>query len=87
MVLCFTPGPTVFLVMGQSLNHGKKSVLPLMSGVLTGDLISMSLSLAGLGALLSTSATLFNTFKWLGAAYLFYIGIKAWRTKIDTTEL
>lgn len=63
MLLCFTPGPTVFLVMGQSLNYGKKSVVPLVAGVLSGDFISLSLSLIGVGALLSTSATLFMVVK------------------------
>ncbi|RYV01678.1 lysine transporter LysE [Shewanella sp. OPT22] len=81
MVLCFTPGPTVFLVMGQALNHGKKSVIPLVSGVLCGDLIAISLSLLGVGALLSVSANLFHFIKWLGAGYLIYLGIRAWRTK------
>jgi homoserine/homoserine lactone efflux protein len=84
LLLCFTPGPTVFLVMGQALNHGKKSVIPLVAGVLSGDIIAMSLSLAGVGALLATSAVLFNIIKWLGAAYLVYLGIKTWRAR--TTE-
>ena len=84
LILCFSPGPTVFLVMGQSLNHGKKSVVPLVPGVLSGDVFAMSLSFAGLGVLLSTSAILFNIFKWVAAAYLFYLGIKTWRIKSNT---
>jgi threonine/homoserine/homoserine lactone efflux protein len=70
MMLCFTPGPTVFLVMGQSLHHGKKSVIPLVTGVLSGDIIAMSISFAGLGALLATSSVLFSAFKWIAAGYL-----------------
>ena len=81
LILVISPGPTVFLVMGQSLNHGKKSVIPLVTGVLMGDVIAMAVSFAGLGALLATSATLFGIFKWIAAAYLFYLGIKAWSTK------
>lgn len=81
MILCLTPGPTIFMVMAQALNHGRKSVLPLVAGVLTGDLIAMSLSLAGVGSLLAVSAGLFNLIKWLGAAYLIYLGIKAWRNR------
>jgi threonine/homoserine/homoserine lactone efflux protein len=69
--------------MGQSLSHGKKSVIPLVTGVLSGDIISMSISFAGLGALLATSAFLFSIFKWIAAAYLIYLGIKAWRTKVS----
>lgn len=80
MMLCFTPGPTVFLVMGQSLNHGKKSVIPVVTGVLSGDIIAMSISFAGLGALLATSSALFSVFKWIASGYLVYLGFKAWRT-------
>ena len=87
MMLCFSPGPTVFLVMGQSLNHGKKSVMPLVTGVLAGDLISMSISFAGLGAILATSSALFSLFKWVAAGYLIYLGIKAWRTKGHVEEI
>ena len=86
MILCFSPGPTVFLVMGQSLTYGKRSALPLISGVLAGDMVVMSLSLLGLGAILTVSANLFMLLKYLGAAYLCYLGIKAWRTKVNTTQ-
>ncbi len=82
MILCFSPGPTVFLVMGQALSHGKKSVFPLVSGVLSGDLIAMSLSLAGVGALLSASASFFQIIKWVGAVYLVWLGIQSWRKKV-----
>lgn len=86
MILCFTPGPTVFIVMGQSLSHGKKSVIPLITGVLSGDVIAMSISFAGLGALLATSAALFSIFKWLAAGYLVYLGIKAWQKKVSLND-
>jgi len=65
LILCFSPGPTILLIIGQSLNHGKKSVVPLVTGVLYGDLIAMILSFA---------------------AYLFYLGIKAWRTKSNAEK-
>lgn len=86
MLLCFTPGPTVFLVMGQALNHGKKSVLPLVTGVLAGDVIAMTVSFVGLGALLAASATLFTAFKWVAGGYLVYLGIKAWRAKVSIED-
>jgi threonine/homoserine/homoserine lactone efflux protein len=74
------PGPTVILVISQAVAHGRKSVVPLVSGVLLGDFTAMTFSLLGLGALLSASATLFAVFKWIGALYLFYLGIKLWRS-------
>ena len=81
LVLCLTPGPTVFLVVGQAITHGKRSVVPLAAGALVGDIILMSLSFMGLGLLLSISSTMFNLIKFAGAAYLVYLGIKAFRTK------
>ena len=56
LILCFTPGPTVFFVIGQALRHGNQSVLPLIAGTLCGDALAMSVSFAGLGAVLATSA-------------------------------
>lgn len=81
LVLCFTPGPTVFLVVGQALTHGKRSVMPLAAGAIVGDIILMTSSFMGLGLLLSISSTMFNLIKFVGAAYLIYLGIKAFRTK------
>ena len=87
-VFALVPGPTVILVIAQAVSHGKKSVFPLVAGVLCGDFVAMSLSLIGLGAVLATSATLFLILKWFGVAYLIYLGIKTWREKpiIDDTS-
>ncbi len=79
IVFCIIPGPTVILVIGQALSHGKKSVIPLVAGVLVGDFVAMSLSLLGLGVILATSATLFFILKWFGVSYLIYLGIKTFR--------
>lgn len=82
IILCFSPGPTAFLVVGQALEHGKKSVFPLIAGTLTGDVIAMSFSFVGMGALLATSATLFFVLKWFGAVYLIFLGIKSITAKV-----
>ena len=79
------PGPTIILVISQSVAHGRKSVIPLVIGVLLGDFTAMTLSLLGLGTLLSASAALFTLFKWIGALYLMYIGIQLWRSAPDST--
>jgi len=83
-LLCFTPGPTVVVVIGQALVHGKQSVLPLASGVLLGDLVACILSLGGLSLLLATSATLFMLLKWAGAIYLIFYGVRMWRSNSVT---
>ncbi|MCR9089451.1 MAG: LysE family translocator [Rhodobacteraceae bacterium] len=74
--LLLIPGPTVLLVLSYAISHGKKVALATVAGVALGDLIAMSASLAGLGALVLASATLFTALKWIGAAYLVYLGVK-----------
>lgn len=78
-VLLVIPGPTVLLVVSYALGQGWRTALPMSVGVALGDFTAMTLSMLGLGALLATSATLFTVLKWIGAAYLVYLGIKLWR--------
>lgn len=89
-VLLVIPGPTLIFVISQAIAYGRRTVLPLLAGVLLGDFTAMTLSLLGLGAVLAASALLFTILKWIGAGYLFYLGFKLWRTKpesgnVDTT--
>jgi threonine/homoserine/homoserine lactone efflux protein len=79
-VLLIIPGPTVKLVLGQALAHGRRSAFATVPGVALGDLTALSLSYAGLGAVLAASATLFTLLKLAGAAYLFWLGLRMWRT-------
>ena len=79
-IILVIPGPTIILVVSQAIAHGRTSVIPLVAGVLAGDFTAMTLSLLGLGAVLSASATLFVVLKWIGALYLIYLGLKLWRT-------
>ncbi|GLK71168.1 LysE family translocator [Ancylobacter dichloromethanicus] len=78
-VLLVIPGPTILLVVSYALGQGRKVALPVALGVALGDFTAMTLSMLGLGALLATSATLFTALKWVGAAYLIWLGIKLWR--------
>ncbi len=82
-VMLVIPGPTILLVVGQSLSGGRRSALPLVAGVALGDLTAMTLSLAGLGAVLATSATLFTVMKFAGAAYLVWLGLRLWRAPVE----
>lgn len=79
-VLLLIPGPTVLLVLSYALGQGRRVALATVAGVALGDLIAMTSSLAGLGALVLASATLFGALKWAGAVYLFYLGIKMFRS-------
>jgi threonine/homoserine/homoserine lactone efflux protein len=77
-ILLAIPGPTVLLVISYALGHGRKVALATVAGVTLGDFTAMTASMLGLGALLATSATIFSILKWVGAAYLVYLGIKLW---------
>src|SRR4051794_26234569 len=78
-ILLIIPGPTVLLVVSYALGQGWRAALPMALGVALGDFTAMTLSMLGVGALLATSAMLFTVLKWIGAAYLVWLGIKLWR--------
>ena len=81
-VLLAIPGPTVLLVISYALGHERRVAASTVAGVALGDFTAMTASLLGLGALLATSATLFIVLKWIGAAYLLYLGLKLWRAPV-----
>lgn len=78
-VLLVIPGPTILLVVSYALGQGWRAAVPLAIGVALGDFTAMTLSLFGVGALLQASATLFTVLKWVGAAYLVFLGFKLFR--------
>ena len=78
-VLLIIPGPTILLVVSYALGQGLRTALPMAAGVALGDFTAMTLSMLGIGALLMASATVFTVLKWIGAAYLIYLGIKLFR--------
>ena len=83
-VMLAIAGPTILLVISYALGHGRRTALATVTGVTLGDFTAMTASLAGLGALLATSAFLFTILKLIGAAYLMFLGIKLWRAPIVT---
>ena len=81
------PGPTIILVISYSLLRGRQAVIALVLGVGLGDITAMSLSFLGVGVLLQTVTTAFYFIKWLGAAYLIWLGIKMWFSASELTDL
>lgn len=81
-ILLAIPGPTILLVISYALGHGRTVAGATVAGVALGDFTAMTASMLGLGALLATSASIFTVLKWVGAAYLIWLGIKLWRTPI-----
>lgn len=62
-------------IVGYALSSGRSTALAAVAGVAVGNIIAMSLSLGGVGALLSASALAFAVLKWTGAAYLIGLGV------------
>ncbi len=78
--LLLIPGPTVLLVLSYALSKGRSVALASAAGVALGDLVAMTASLVGLGALVLTSALLFSALKVIGALYLVWLGVKLLRS-------
>ncbi|MBL4768593.1 MAG: LysE family translocator [Rhodobacteraceae bacterium] len=76
VVLTLIPGPSVLLVVGQALSKGRKAAMMCVAGDVVGGIILMGLSFAGVGAILATSAVLFQIVKWAGVIYLAYLGYR-----------
>lgn len=81
-IMLAIPGPTILLVISYALGHGRRTTGATVAGVALGDFTAMTASMLGLGALLATSAAIFTVLKWVGAAYLIWLGIKLWRAPI-----
>ncbi|TCL74972.1 LysE family translocator [Rhizobium sp. BK251] len=81
-IMLAIPGPTILLVVSYALSHGRKATLATVTGVALGDFTAMTASLLGLGAILAASSALFTVLKWIGGAYLIWLGIKLWRAPV-----
>ncbi|MES9871633.1 MAG: LysE family translocator [Candidatus Sedimenticola sp. 6PFRAG7] len=80
-LLAITPGPGVFATISKALASGFRNTLPVIMGIVTGDLVFLLLAIYGLSAIAETFATLFTMIKYLGAAYLVWLGIRLWRAQ------
>ena len=77
LVLCLTPGPDMLYVAARSTSQGRRAGVVSALGIATGSLIHTTAAAAGLSALLATSSRAFEVVRWVGVAYLVYLGVRA----------
>jgi homoserine/homoserine lactone efflux protein len=84
IILSVSPGPGVFSSISSGLHHGFRLGMWNGIGMQLSSLVWVSVVALGLGAILMASETLFNVIKWIGVAYLIYLGIVTWRSRPRT---
>jgi threonine/homoserine/homoserine lactone efflux protein len=82
-VLLLTPGPAVLYIVARSMDQGRRAGLVSVCAIEAGNLVHVIAATAGLSALLLSSALAFGIVKYLGAAYLVYLGLR----KLFTREI
>jgi len=80
VVIVLAPGPDTMVVLKNSLAGGVRGGLMASLGIVAGNLVQGTAAALGLGVVIAKSQPLFITLKWLGAAYLAYLGIQALRS-------
>ncbi|EKO3375753.1 LysE family translocator [Vibrio fluvialis] len=87
LILTASPGPSSLLCMTKGVVSGWRRAFATALGSLTAITGIMTLSFTGLGVLIASSEIIFNVVKWLGAAYLAYLGLKALTSTQDHYEM
>jgi homoserine/homoserine lactone efflux protein len=85
--LSLTPGPNGLLSLTHGVCYGFRPTVYTVLGGALGFFILIAASLAGMGALLAASEQAFTIAKWIGAAYLVYLGIRIWRAPASVLDV
>ncbi len=81
VAIALTPGPNNFCALNNGIRQGVVPALVGTCGRVLAFAVFLTVSAVGLGAMLLASEAAFSTVKWVGAAYLFYLGWRAWRSR------
>ncbi|MFI5014402.1 MAG: LysE family translocator [Hyphomicrobiales bacterium] len=86
-ILILIPGPSVTLIVANSVAHGVRYGLITVAGTSSAVVIQLILTVAGMTTFLAFMANWFEWLRWIGVAYLVYLGIRAWRAPaVDLTK-
>ncbi|MEE9444438.1 MAG: LysE family translocator [Cocleimonas sp.] len=83
-IFAITPGPGTFAILAQALRAGSWATLPMVLGIIFSDIIYLILSTFGLATIAENYGGVFTAIRFIGAAYLIYLGYKMWTAKVDT---
>ncbi len=81
LILNITPGSDTLYILSRTVSQGRSAGLISVFGIVSGAVVHTCLAALGLSVILMNSAIAFHLIKWLGAAYLIYLGVKFLRTK------
>ncbi|MER9798035.1 LysE family translocator [Mesorhizobium sp. M0142] len=73
----FIPGPATLLIVARATSSGTRVGIATGAGIAAGDVVHTFMAIVGISAIIATSAALFSIVKYIGAAYLIYLGIRA----------
>ncbi|MFJ3641490.1 LysE family translocator [Streptomyces sp. NPDC090108] len=81
LLLIVVPGPSVLFVVGRALAHGRRAALTTVLGNTAGAYVLVVAVALGVGSVVERSVLVFTVLKLAGAAYLVYLGVRAWRRR------
>ena len=87
LALTLVPGPAVFYIVARSVEGGRPAGLLSVLGIGAGGLVHVAFAAVGLSAILASSATAFSAIKWLGVAYLVYLGLRRILTRDEASAV
>jgi len=79
VILFITPGPIVTLVIATGASQGVRAALTTVAGTSLGNAVLLTAIALGLNWVLQNAVELFELLRWVGAAYLIWLGVQAWR--------
>lgn len=78
-ILVIIPGPNVTLIVANSLAHGTRKGLVTVSGTAASQAVQLAITCIGMTSLMLALSQWFEWLRWIGVAYLIYLGIREWR--------
>ena len=84
-IFAITPGPGTFALLARALMSGSWACLPMTLGIIVSDIIYLVLSTFGLATIAENYGGVFTAIRFIGAAYLLYLGYKMWTADVETS--